>query len=309
MQYNQLLYLVEAVQNGSIRKAAKTLGVTQPTLSTAILALEKEIETELLVRTNKGVFLTPEGRRFVSMAQDIVQRTNMLKNIYQQGASAHRNRILSIATHPSQITIDVLRNIKPQLDKDDYKIVVRNLTVEDCVRSVEQLESELGVIFISSVQHQSYMENFEEHGLEYFHVCSRKGCVNVGPNNPLYQQETVDYRELINYPLARFIEDDLSLLDFGSSLDNIGLQRFSRVIYFDSDCSVINFIRQTDAIKLGFSWCNEDYERIGVRCLEISGLHADEGFIELGWIKRKKQELTEAAQMFIDEMHTDYSIT
>lgn len=49
-------------QNNSFSGAAKTLFMTQPAISQAIMQLEKELGTHLFYRTPKGVTLTNEGR-------------------------------------------------------------------------------------------------------------------------------------------------------------------------------------------------------------------------------------------------------
>jgi DNA-binding transcriptional LysR family regulator len=43
-------------------EAAKDLEISQPTLSKQIAALEKNLNMQLFVRTNRKVILTPEGK-------------------------------------------------------------------------------------------------------------------------------------------------------------------------------------------------------------------------------------------------------
>lgn len=62
MQLQQLYYFREVAEQGSINKAAGTLMVTQPNLSRSIQKLEEELGLKLLVRSNKGIQLTEEGR-------------------------------------------------------------------------------------------------------------------------------------------------------------------------------------------------------------------------------------------------------
>jgi DNA-binding transcriptional LysR family regulator len=54
--------LATAVDEGSLRGAARRLGVTQPTLTKAIRELERELGTPLFERTGRGVVPTPAGR-------------------------------------------------------------------------------------------------------------------------------------------------------------------------------------------------------------------------------------------------------
>lgn len=299
MHYHQLLYLVSAVQYGSIRQAAKALNVTQPNLSTAIIGLEKEMGVKLLVRTNKGVVVTPEGRRVTAIAQDIVNKTAMLQNLYRGEHPAQPIHILSVATNPSQIALDALAKLKHEIGEDDLRVTVRNYSVMGCTFSVKNLESEIGVVFITSGEHQKYTQAFHENQLEYNLIATRRCCVNVSRHNPLYNRENIAFGELLAFPLARFVEDGLSLLDTPREPGQSGFLDFQQVFYFDSDCSILNFVRETNAVKIGYSWCRESYESTGIHCLEVTD---DVNPIELGWIRRKNQTLTDVGQLFVNTL-------
>ena len=58
MNLKQLEAFVEVAEGGSFSKAAKTLFLTQPTISAHISALEKELEVRLFVRNTKEVKMT-----------------------------------------------------------------------------------------------------------------------------------------------------------------------------------------------------------------------------------------------------------
>ena len=59
LDYYRIFYYVAQYQ--SFSKAAEILGNNQPNLSRCMNLLESELGCKLLVRTNRGVSLTPEG--------------------------------------------------------------------------------------------------------------------------------------------------------------------------------------------------------------------------------------------------------
>jgi DNA-binding transcriptional LysR family regulator len=61
MKLTGLRALVAAVEEGSLRAAARRLGVTQPALTKLIRELERELATTLLVRATTGVVATAQG--------------------------------------------------------------------------------------------------------------------------------------------------------------------------------------------------------------------------------------------------------
>ncbi|EOC99561.1 LysR family transcriptional regulator [Caldisalinibacter kiritimatiensis] len=70
LQYLKAFYVT--VKANSISKAAKLLHLTQPGLSMQIQSLEKELQVNLLNRSNKGVELTEAGRVVFDYANTIL---------------------------------------------------------------------------------------------------------------------------------------------------------------------------------------------------------------------------------------------
>ena len=64
MTLQHLKYAVKVADVGSMNEAAKQLLISQPSLSAAIRALEEETGIDIFKRTNKGVYVTAEGKRF-----------------------------------------------------------------------------------------------------------------------------------------------------------------------------------------------------------------------------------------------------
>ena len=65
----QLRALVEVAAEGSFTRAAERLGVSQPTVSGAVAALEARVGAPLVVRARRGVGLTAAGRALLPHAE------------------------------------------------------------------------------------------------------------------------------------------------------------------------------------------------------------------------------------------------
>ena len=61
MTISQIQYFLETAECKNISKAAKRLYITQPNLGRQLTAMEKELNMQLLIRSNKGIRLTPAG--------------------------------------------------------------------------------------------------------------------------------------------------------------------------------------------------------------------------------------------------------
>lgn len=73
MKLTALQALIAAVDEGSLRAAARRVGVSQPALSKGVRELELELGATLLQRTSKGVQPTPQGRVLVDHARKAVR--------------------------------------------------------------------------------------------------------------------------------------------------------------------------------------------------------------------------------------------
>ena len=70
MELRHLRFFVAVAEEGSLTTAAeKRLHTAQPSLSRQIRDLEYEVGAQLLVRSAKGVELTPAGRAFLDHAR------------------------------------------------------------------------------------------------------------------------------------------------------------------------------------------------------------------------------------------------
>ena len=82
MTFQQLTYVVEVAHCASINKAAEHLYTHQSNVSNVIRQLEEELNVQLFFRTQKGVQLTSAGREFLVYAQDLVDKKNLLEQMY-----------------------------------------------------------------------------------------------------------------------------------------------------------------------------------------------------------------------------------
>src|SRR5690349_660533 len=73
MNLRQLECFVAVVDEGSFTRAARRIGITQPSLSQHIRALETELDGALFNRLPRAVSLTPAGRTLLPDARIAVR--------------------------------------------------------------------------------------------------------------------------------------------------------------------------------------------------------------------------------------------
>lgn len=92
----QLRSFLAVVRTGSVTAAAEELVVTQPSVSAAVTALARELNTTLLEREGRGVRPTPAGMTFAPFAADVIGLLEKGRRAAHETA-ASAERVLRIA--------------------------------------------------------------------------------------------------------------------------------------------------------------------------------------------------------------------
>lgn len=102
MKLTQLAYVAAIADHGSLRAAARHLGVAQPAFSRSLAELERELGAPLFERRAKGMVATPLGQAFVRRATAILNDVRRAQDEFEQlrGNAVGQMTIgLSIAAH------------------------------------------------------------------------------------------------------------------------------------------------------------------------------------------------------------------
>lgn len=76
MDITQQLYFSSLAETGSVSETAARFGVSQPAISSWLKNLEKQMGTPLVIRSRKGMTLTPAGRIYLEGARQMIAIRN-----------------------------------------------------------------------------------------------------------------------------------------------------------------------------------------------------------------------------------------
>jgi len=107
----QLTAFLATVRGGSVTAAADELVVTQPSVSSAIAALGRELGCELFERAGRGIRLTEAGSAFRPFAADVVGLLEEGRQAAREAAAlaAHRLRIAAVTTAAESFVPPLMR--------------------------------------------------------------------------------------------------------------------------------------------------------------------------------------------------------
>jgi DNA-binding transcriptional LysR family regulator len=95
MTLRQLACFATAARLGSVKAAARELGISEPAVSAAVGALRSELDDELYHREGHGLVLTAQGQRLASLATEIGALAGRATTTLEE--PEHGGRLLHIA--------------------------------------------------------------------------------------------------------------------------------------------------------------------------------------------------------------------
>ncbi|MFJ4656794.1 LysR family transcriptional regulator [Nocardia sp. NPDC088792] len=145
MQIREVEYFLAIADHGSVRHAAATLGLTQPSLSRGIVNLEREFGLQLFDRLGHGMVLTTAGKAFLGPARRLI-RTARLDT--DPGSIS-----LDIATWGT-LAVDPTAALIAELHTEHPALPIRVEKADDeesVCRLVRDGHCEIGTVFLPSI--------------------------------------------------------------------------------------------------------------------------------------------------------------
>lgn len=120
MTLGQLRSFHAVARLGSVKAAARELGVSEPAVSEAVKALRRDLGDELFVRRARGVELTPGGERLAGAAAEILGIADQARRAVREArGEAALLRVAATATvseHVAGPLVDAFRRRTPNVE-------------------------------------------------------------------------------------------------------------------------------------------------------------------------------------------------
>lgn len=147
MDPRRLLIFRTVVRNGSIGAGARELGWTQPAVSQHLAALEKEVGTQLLLRSSAGIEPTEAGRRLAAHAEAIAAQLHAAEEELAD-ITALRRGTVRFATFPSAAAV-LLPPALARLHETapDLQVAFDELEPPDAVAALMGGDIDLALVF------------------------------------------------------------------------------------------------------------------------------------------------------------------
>lgn len=189
--------LIALAKEQHFGRAATSIGVTQPTLSTGIRQLEDQLGVKLVQRGSRYGGLTPEGQRALVWARQIVGDARRLREemrFTHAGLSGH----LRIAVIPTALTTASRLAAAFNAEHPNVSFTIRSSTSIEVLTMLDNLDIDAGI---------SYLDN-EPLGRVSTAVLYRETYTLVcAGDHPLATRDRVDWSDLADQRLCLLTPD------------------------------------------------------------------------------------------------------
>lgn len=233
MTLAQLRYFCTACHYQSITRAAEVLFVSQPAISSAIRALEKEYQLQLLVRKSKNFELTEDGETFCRHAELLLRQ-----------AEHFSRQMQDLAQRVATVSVGITRTTSISLYTDFFSYYLTQRTAinintvfsfsRQLVEEVKNGSLDLAFVSDEAIQQEDGLEKRILKNIPFGYI--------VSENHPLAKEPFVTVSMIGDEPMVSTVHDNIKHADITRTFAACG--KTPRVIQrFDQLSAVINTVQ------------------------------------------------------------------
>ena len=198
MTLQQLNDVIAIAETGSFNRAAERLYIAQPSLTSAIKELEKELGVILFNRSGKGATLTGEGVNFLPYARSVIMQYQNLLDAY--GKSGPRRERFAVSTQHYSFAVEAFVELLKEYGGDKYEFHMRETQTYDIIDDVAHLRSEIGILYLNKFNETVIRKTLRDNGLTFHSLFKAKPHVFIGKDSPLAKKKSLTLDDLKKYP-------------------------------------------------------------------------------------------------------------
>lgn len=272
MDFRQLESFISIAKQKSFSKAAEELFITQPTISSHIQNLEKELDTVLINRSSKEITLTPAGQLFLEYALNILDIKNQaIYKLCNYTGQIEGCLEINSSTMPQQYLLpDVLMAYSKKYPRVSFAL--RQADSQMVVEGLLNNKIEFGIV-------GAKIDNSQ---LEYYEL-EKDHLVVVTPSSVILNKENqrVSVKELFNYNLIVREEGSGTRKLFENCLTNngISIRSFNLIAQCESTEAIKAMILRGLGISiLSYKAIKENVDNKTMNCYYIKEFDMERNF-------------------------------
>jgi len=198
MTLKQLRYAVTVADTGNMTEAARRLFIAQPSLTSAIMELEKEYSITIFSRSNKGIEVTKEGEEFLGYARQILDQADLFNERYT-GKTDSKIRFCVSSQHYS-FAVEAFVELLKNHGGSKYEFHMRETQTYDIIDDVAHLRSEIGILYLNGFNETVIRKTLRDNNLLFEPLFTATPHVFIGKSSPLAKKRSLTLEDLKPYP-------------------------------------------------------------------------------------------------------------
>lgn len=301
MTLNQLHYVITVADAGSMNRAAERLYITQPSLTSAIKELEKELGITIFYRNGRGVTLTNDGAEFLLYAREIYGQYEAVMQKYSDDGGMKQK--FGISMQHYSFAVKAFVNLVNKHDLAEYAFAIRETKTKEVISDVASMKSEIGIIYQSDFNRNAINKILRQNSLQFHELVDCDAFVYLWKGHPLANRTSVGFKDLADFPNLTFEQGDDSTLYYAEEI--FSENNYSRTIRVNDRATMLNLMKGVH----GYTLCSGiicedfnggDYLAVPFNDPETSGDKA----MKIGYIQKKNSLLSKTAQLYIGELRS-----
>lgn len=207
MKIEQIIYLTDIAQTHSMTQSAQRLFISQQALSFSIKKLEEEFGATLLSRSNHGVELTEEGKRFLQQAGSMVTLYQQIKADFLTESAGLKGeqpagelRIFCHTRLLEPLLVDLLEHYTKRYPQ--VSITLKEQENMETLEAISQDKGDVGLIFLPDIFWQTDWQPPDNLQLEQ--LFSDEFIVCCSSTHPLNNGDPLSLDDLTHIPVVLF---------------------------------------------------------------------------------------------------------
>lgn len=299
MTLQQLHYAITIAECGSLNKAAEVLYIAQPSLTSSMQELEKELGITVFNRSGRGVTLTQEGSEFMLYARQVYTQYESLVDKY--GKAQNLKKKFGVSAQHYSFAVKAFVELVKSFDMRQYDFAIRETKTKDVISDVANMRSQVGILYLSNFNRAAILKLLRTAGLEFHHLIDCRAYVYLWAGHPLAKKKSIRFEELRDYPCLSFEQGDASSFYFAEEI--LSTSEYTRTIKANDRATMLNLMVGLN----GYILCS------GIICEELNGddylavpFEADsveeDSTMEIGYITKKNSTLSAIGKKYIEEV-------
>ena len=294
MTLQQLKYIITIAETSSITTAAQRLFIAQPSLSKAVAELEKEMGITIFHRSNRGVYLSEDGTKFLSYARQIIEQTELLESEYK--SSPPPNRAFAVSSQHYAFVVNAFVELVREYGRDKYEFSLRELKTAEIIEDVRTHRSDIGVLYLSNFNREVINHILQTEELKFEPLFRAKPHVFVSRNNPLVGREFVTLDDIKDFPRLTYDQGVKNSFYFAEEL-HITAESPKNIVVSDR-ATLFNLLIGLDGYTISSGVLSSDLN--GDNIVSIP-LKSDE-YMEIGYIITTDRPINAMTERYLEHL-------